>query len=124
TRRCRSSGAAPAAGSCSTSRRSGACRSSDGGPRRRSPRLARREGGGGSMRVHFPTRVTGQRGTLAVLEIEFTSKARRVVVRGYDGLEPLDLKGEKPGGTYDVPDTLPRLHVPVRVSRDGPGRAR
>src|SRR5262245_1464161 len=76
------------------------------------------------MRVHFPTRITGQRGTLAVLEIEFTSKARRVVVRGFDGLEPLDLKGEKVGGTYDVPDTLPRLHVPVRVTKDGAGKAR
>src|SRR5437762_3238736 len=75
------------------------------------------------MRVHCPPTVPGQKDVIAVLEIEFTSKARRVSVEGRDGIEPLDLKGEKPGGTYEVPDNLNRLHVPMRVTRDGAGKA-
>src|SRR5438105_2056922 len=76
------------------------------------------------MKVHFPASVTGQKDTLVVLEVEFTSKARRVIVQGFDGLEPLDLKGEKAGGTYEVMEALPRLHVPMRVTRTGPGKGR
>ena len=75
------------------------------------------------MRVHVSPRVVGRKDTISVLEIEFTSKARRVKVRGSDRMEPLDLTGARTGGSYDVSDVLPRVHVPLRVMRDGPGRA-
>ena len=75
------------------------------------------------MRVHCPASVPGQKGVLAVLEIDLTSKGRRVRVEARDGLEPLDLKGEKVGGTYDLPDAIQHLTVPLRVTRDGGGRA-
>src|SRR5262245_31091529 len=75
------------------------------------------------MRVHGPASVPGQKGVLAVLEIELTTKARRVRVDARDGLEPLDLKAETVGGTYDVPDAIQRLTVPMRVTRDGAGRS-
>ena len=76
------------------------------------------------MRAHLADRAPGRRDEMIVLEIEFTSKARRVRVEASDGLEALDLRGERAGGTYDAAPTLPRLHVPLRVTRDGPGTGR
>src|SRR5262245_44442676 len=73
------------------------------------------------MKVHFPPSVAGVRGALVVLEVEFQSRARRLRVRGFDGLEPLDLRGEHVGGTYEIPESVPRVHVPMRVTRDGAG---
>ncbi len=74
------------------------------------------------MRVHVAPRIVGRKDAIAVLEVEFTSRARRVRVRGSDRLEPLDLNGDRAGGLYDVPDALPRVHVPLRVLREGPGK--
>ena len=74
------------------------------------------------MKVHVAPRIVGRKGTLSVLEIELTSKARRVRVRGTDRLEPLDLSGREAGGTYDVLDAMSRVHVPLRVLKDGPAR--
>ncbi|MBL9086629.1 MAG: PASTA domain-containing protein, partial [Planctomycetia bacterium] len=71
------------------------------------------------MKVHLMERVPGSKGALTVLEIEFTSKARNVRVTTSEGLEPLDLRGERTGGTYDAAPTLTRLHVPLRVTADG-----
>ena len=34
------------------------------------------------------------------------------------------MKGERPGGTYEATESLPRLHVPMRVTRDGPAKGR
>jgi beta-lactam-binding protein with PASTA domain len=70
----------------------------------------------------FPSTVTGRKGTLAVLEVEFSTKARRVRVLGFDGLEPLDVRGEAPGGTYEASEDLARLNVPMRVTKDGERR--
>jgi len=71
------------------------------------------------MKVHLMERVPGSKGALTVLELEFTSKARSVRVTTTEGLEPLDLRGERTGGTYDAAPTLTRLHVPLRVTADG-----
>ncbi len=76
------------------------------------------------MKVHFPASTAGVKGALVVLEVEFSSKARRVKVKAENGLEPLDLRGEGLGGQYEVPESVPRLHVPMRVTRDGAGKAR
>src|SRR5262245_43961423 len=46
--------------------------------------VAPRRGSRGSMRVHSPASVPGQKGVLAVLEIDLTSKARRVRVEARD----------------------------------------
>jgi hypothetical protein len=69
--------------------------------------------------------MSGLKGTTAVLEIDLeASKARRIRVRTSDGLQALDLRGERVTGVYDLPDSVARVHVPLRVSAGGPGRAR
>ncbi len=77
------------------------------------------------MKVHVPPRMSGLKGTTAVLEIDLeASKARRIRVRTSEGLQALDLRGERVTGLYDLSENVTRVHVPLRVAVGGPGRAR
>src|SRR5262245_45338652 len=76
------------------------------------------------MKVYLTDKISGEPGALCVAEIEFTSTARRVRVQASDGLEALDLRGERPGGLYDAAATLQRLHVPLRVTKSRSKTAR
>src|SRR5262245_21075527 len=76
------------------------------------------------MKVYLADKVSGVPGSLCVAEIEFTSPARRVRVQTSEGLEALDLHGERPGGVYDAAASLPRIHVPLRVTKSRTGAAK
>ena len=77
------------------------------------------------MRITLPERITGAKDALFVLELECPSATveRRLEVATKGPVEALDLRGTGPGGRYVVPAGLDRLHVPLRVTADGPGQA-
>ncbi len=77
------------------------------------------------MKITLPERLAGTRDALFVLEVEFpvATEERKVEVATSGAIEALDLRGTGPGGTYDVPVGLERLHVPMRVTEDVEGEA-
>ncbi|HVG94044.1 MAG TPA: PASTA domain-containing protein, partial [Planctomycetota bacterium] len=76
------------------------------------------------MKVSLPERAIAVEGSLVVLEIEFTSTARRLAVETSGPIEALDLHAEGPGGAYVLSSALSRVHVPLRVTRGETGDAR
>jgi beta-lactam-binding protein with PASTA domain len=78
------------------------------------------------MKITLPERLAGTRDALFVLEVEFpvATEERKVEVATEGAIEALDLRGTGPGGTYDVPVGLERLHVPMRVTGDQEGEAK
>ena len=77
------------------------------------------------MKITLPERLAGTRDALFVLELEFpvATEERKVVVRTEGAVEALDLRGTGPGGEYEVPVGLERLHIPMRVTEDAEGEA-
>ncbi|MDF1701492.1 MAG: PASTA domain-containing protein [Planctomycetota bacterium] len=78
------------------------------------------------MKITLPERLAGTRDALFVLEVEFpvATGARTVEVKTEGAIQALDLRGTGPGGTYEVPVGLERLHVPMRVTEDTAGEAK
>jgi len=72
------------------------------------------------MKITLPERLAGTRDALFVLEVEFpvATEGRKVLVETTGAIEALDLRGTGPGGAYDIPVGLERLHVPMRVTQD------
>ncbi len=77
------------------------------------------------MKISLPLQVAGSKDALFVLEVEFpvATAERTVAVAASGPVEALDLRGSGPGGAYQVPMGLERLHVPMRVTQDGQGEA-
>ena len=78
------------------------------------------------MKITLPERLAGTRDALFVLEVEFpvATEERKVEVTTEGSIEALDLRGTGPGGTYEVPVGLERLHIPMRVTSDQQGEAK
>ncbi|MCA9316914.1 MAG: PASTA domain-containing protein, partial [Planctomycetes bacterium] len=76
------------------------------------------------MHISLPQSVAGAKDAYFVLELAFerADVARTIEVEADAPLEVLDLEGRGPGGWYEVPGGVERLHVPVRVTADGSGR--
>ncbi|MGE3755359.1 MAG: PASTA domain-containing protein [Planctomycetota bacterium] len=78
------------------------------------------------MHISLPQSVVGAKDAYFVLELAFdrADVARTVEIEADQPLEVLDLEGRGPGGWYEVPGGVERLHVPVRVTADGEARPR
>jgi len=73
------------------------------------------------MKLTLPDSVAGTQDAIFIMEVEFpiATVERRVEVTTSGPIEAMDLQGSAPGGSYQVPVGLERLHVPLRVSGTG-----
>ena len=77
------------------------------------------------MKIRLPERVAGVREAMFVVEAEFpvSSSRRQIEVKTTGPIQAMDVRGEGPGGSYELPVGGERLHVPVRVTHGGAGEA-